>query len=50
MATGKGWNGTRMVGGRLIGLVSGAVFKTVERPSKPLVCSIRTAFRHAVND
>ena len=31
--------------GRLLGLVSGAVFKTVERLLEPLVCSIRTAFR-----
>jgi len=31
--------------GRQSGLVSGAVFKTVRRLLKPLVCSIRTVFR-----
>jgi Flp pilus assembly pilin Flp len=31
--------------GRLLGLVSRAVFKTVERLLESLVCSIRTAFR-----
>lgn len=31
--------------GRLLGLVSRAVFKTVERLLELLVCSIRTAFR-----
>lgn len=30
-----------------MGLVSRAVFKTVERLHELLVCSIRTAFRHS---
>jgi hypothetical protein len=34
-----------MEGGRQSGLVFGAVFKTVRRLLKPLVCSIRTVFR-----
>jgi len=34
-----------MENGRQSGLVFGAVFKTVRRPLKSLVCSIRTVFR-----
>jgi hypothetical protein len=36
-----------MENGRQSGLVFGAVFKTVRRLLKSLVCSIRTVFRHA---
>jgi len=35
-----------MKSGRQSGLVFGAVFKTVRRLLKSLVCSIRTVFRH----
>jgi hypothetical protein len=35
-----------MTNGRQSGLVFGAVFKTVRRLLKPLVCSIRMYLRH----
>jgi hypothetical protein len=35
--------------GRQSGLVSGAVFKTVRRLLRPLVCSIRTVFRQFIH-
>ena len=42
--------GSTMESGRQSGLVFGAVFKTVRRLLKSLVCSIRTVFRHLLED